>query len=333
MKQKQSKYISIWLFLCSIMVIFTVGIGGFTRLSKAGLSITEWNPITGILPPLNEQNWLQEKLKYEATPEHKIFNYGMNMKEFKTLYLIEYMHRLIARLTGLVFIVPFIYFILKRKIFKNTIIKLSITLLIGLLQSITGWYMVKSGLIIEPHVSHYKLALHLLLAFTIFTLLLTQFFDYELKKTEFSIKSNKSTINLVRTILVLIVIQTIFGAFVAGLNAGSIYNTFPLMNGHIIPSDLFFLEPVFLNIFENRTTIQFIHRMLALLILILIVILTIKNINVKTTYVVLFCTLTQITLGITTLLLHIPVTIAVVHQVFSFILFGSVLYFLYCLKI
>lgn len=324
----EAKPVAIWLFLCSLMVIFIVGIGGFTRLSKAGLSITEWKPITGTFPPLNEQDWLKEKSKYEATPEYKAFNYGMSMEEFRTIYLIEYMHRLIARLTGLVFILPFIYFTLKKRTPKNAVIRLSTALLFGVLQAFAGWYMVKSGLVVNPHVSHYKLALHLLLALVIFALLSYQFFDYQIKPKQI-IKINSNITCYIWIILILVTIQIIFGAFVAGLNAGLIYNTFPLMNGQIVPEDLFYLQPAWLNIFENRVTVQFIHRALALLILVLTTILTIKNASIKPLYVMLFSVIIQVILGVVTLLLHIPMAIAIAHQMFSFILFGSGLY---CLR-
>ncbi len=353
----ESKPVAIWLFLCCIMVILMVGIGGFTRLSKAGLSITEWKPITGTLPPLSGQDWLQEKLKYETTPEYKAFNYGMSMEEFQAIYLIEYVHRLVARLTGLVFVLPFIYFTLRRKISKKVVIRLFVALLFGALQAFAGWYMVKSGLVTEPHVSHYRLALHLLLALIVFALLSYQFFDYQpasrtqlhehcnirvtftkkdvipVRDTEMTgFQSTNSSIYYTILILILIVIQIIFGAFVAGLNAGLIYNTFPLMDGQIVPEDLFFLHPIWLNIFENRATVQFIHRALALLILALVVILTVKNASVKPVYIMLLSVIIQIILGVITLLLHIPIAIAIAHQVFSFILFGSSLYFLCYLR-
>ncbi|QJT94609.1 COX15/CtaA family protein [Wolbachia endosymbiont of Diaphorina citri] len=325
----EAKPVAIWLFLCSLMVICMVGIGGFTRLSKAGLSITEWKPITGTLPPLSEQDWLKEKSKYEATPEYKAFNYGMSMEEFRTIYLIEYVHRLIARLTGLVFILPFIYFTLKKRIPKNAVIRLSTALLFGILQAFAGWYMVKSGLVSNPHVSHYKLALHLLLALVIFALLSYQFFDYQVKPRQTKLKVSTCYIWI---ILILVTVQIIFGAFVAGLNAGLIYNTFPLMDGQIVPEDLFYLQPAWLNIFENRVTVQFIHRALALLILVLTAILTIKNASVKPVYIMLLSVIIQVILGVVTLLLHIPMAIAIAHQMFSFILFGSSLYCLCYLR-
>jgi cytochrome c oxidase assembly protein subunit 15 len=357
MEEKRSKAVTIWLFICCIMVILIVGVGGFTRLTRAGLSITEWKPIIGTLPPLSAEDWLKEKSKYEATPEYKAFNYGMSMEEFRAIYLIEYVHRLIARLTGLIFILPLIYFTLRRKISKKVIIKLLVVLLFGMLQAFAGWYMVKSGLVDEPHVSHYRLALHLLLALIIFALLSYQFFDYQIKpkvvipvcdtgiytffrflkwipvsSTGMTESVSNCSIYYAMLILILITIQIIFGAFVAGLNAGLIYNTFPLMDGHIIPNDLFFLGPIWLNIFENRVTVQFIHRALALLILVLTAILTIKNISAKPLYVMLLAVIIQIILGVVTLLFQVPIAIAIAHQVFSFILFASSLYSLCYLR-
>lgn len=314
------------------MVILMVGIGGFTRLTKSGLSITEWKPVTGILLPLNDQDWIKEKSKYESTPEYKAFNYDISMKEFQVLYLIEYIHRLIGRLTGLIFILPFIYFILKNTIPKKVIIRLSIVLLLGILQAFAGWYMVKSGLDNTPHVSHYRLALHLLLALVIFALLLNQFFDYFIKPEQKKIKISNIGINSLKAILIVTIIQVIFGAFVAGLNAGLIYNTFPLMEGKIIPDDLFFLHPIWLNFFEHRVTVQFIHRMLAFLILILTIVLTIKNRNIKSLFIMLMCIIIQIILGVVTLLCQVPVPIAVLHQVFAFIFLASGLYSLHSLR-
>ena len=329
----EEKCVAVWLLLCSIMVIIMVGIGGVTRLTKSGLSITEWKPITGILPPLSQQDWIKEKLKYEATPEYKTFNQGMSIAEFKTIYLIEYIHRLAARLTGLIFIVPFVYFVVKRRISGKEIIRLLIVLLLGALQAFAGWYMVKSGLVAEPHVSHYRLALHLLLALIIFALLMYQFFDYKLfPTTRITLPYSSYNMYCIIFILALTAVQIVFGAFVAGLNAGLICNTFPLMDGHLIPEGLFFMQPTWLNIFENRITVQFIHRALALLIFALTVIFVIKNSNVKQVYITLFFVTIQAILGIATLLLHIPIAIAVAHQVFSFILFASYLYSLHSLN-
>lgn len=191
--------------------------------------------------------------------------------------------------------------------------------------------MVKSGLVVNPHVSHYKLALHLLLALVIFALLSYQFFDYQIKPKQI-IKINSNITCYIWIILILVTIQIIFGAFVAGLNAGLIYNTFPLMDGQIVPEDLFYLQPAWLNIFENRATVQFVHRVLALLILVLVAILTIKNASVKPVYIMLLSVIVQVILGVVTLLLHIPMAIAIAHQMFSFILFGSGLYCLCYLR-
>ncbi|MBV0899955.1 MAG: COX15/CtaA family protein [Wolbachia endosymbiont of Fragariocoptes setiger] len=320
----ETKAVAYWVLLCCIMIVLMVGIGGFTRLTHSGLSITEWNPITGILPPLSKQEWIKEKSKYESTPEYKVFNHDISIKEFQIIYMIEYIHRLIARFTGLVFILPFIYFKLKKKLSRKTTALLCIVLLLGILQAFVGWYMVKSGLDITPHVSHYRLAFHFSLALIIFSLLLYQFLNYQIKPQKAIVYN--TTICYLKVILIMVVIQMIFGAFVAGLNAGLIFNTFPLMEGNIIPSDLFFLKPLWLNCFENRVTVQFIHRMLAFLILILTAIVTLRNSTVKSLRVILLLIVIQVILGIATLLLKVQIAFAILHQVFSFILFASVLY-------
>ncbi|UWI83011.1 COX15/CtaA family protein [Wolbachia endosymbiont of Howardula sp.] len=375
----ESKVLMIWLFLSSVMILLVVGIGGYTRLTRAGLSITEWKPITGIIPPLNQSDWVQERTKYEATPEYQRFNYDISMSEFRTLYLIEYLHRLIARIAGLFFIVPFIYFLLTRRIIRQQAIILLIVLLLGILQAFAGWYMVKSGLDSIPYVSQNRLAVHLLLALSIFTLLLYQCFNLHINiiqqntkmisqdiqqvyYTHYSkpvckvsntikcylymllkpllivfnhsqvIQSRYRNICRITFIMMIILIQILFGSLVSGLHAGFLYNTFPLMDGYIIPEDILVLHPIWKNFFENKITVQFIHRILALFIIFLIIELTIKNMHNKAVYMILFFAIIQIILGISTLLLQIPITLAVAHQIFSFLLFASCIYFL-CLLI
>ncbi len=314
--------VATWLFLCCVMVIAMVCIGGVTRLTKSGLSITEWRPITGILLPLSENQWLLEKQKYQTTPEYKSLNYNISIAEFKKIYLIEYTHRLLARLTGLVFFIPFVYFLLKKKLPKTSIIRLLIVLTLGFTQGFAGWYMVKSGLIDHPHVSHYRLAIHLTLTLIIFSLLWLQFTNYIINPRQRR-EVNISSMVLLVLILGLTFIQIVFGAFVAGLNAGLIYNTFPLMD---ISQGLFFIQPKWLNIFENNITVQFIHRSLAFVIITLTLLLTIKNKNIKLFYMLLLCLIMQITLGVIALLLRVPMTFALAHQVFAFILYAVNLY-------
>ncbi|WP_333023953.1 COX15/CtaA family protein [Wolbachia endosymbiont of Pentidionis agamae] len=323
--ENESKSLSIWLFICCFMIIVVLAIGGFTRLKKAGLSITEWRPIIGIIPPLSNQDWIREKLKYEITPEYKAFYSDMSMEEFKVIYLIEYTHRLSARFAGIIFILPLIYFLWKRKISIKLAIILLIVLLLGVMQAYVGWYMVNSGLIKNPYVSHYRLAFHLLLALVIFSLLFFQSICNKIKIRDNVTVSNYSIIYITLA-LILTFIQIIFGAFVAGLNAGLLYNTFPLMNGEIIPNDLFFFKPIWMNFLENRITVQFIHRVLALIILLLICIVVMKNIRLYPLYITLLLIIIQITLGIITLLFKVPVVAAILHQMFSFILFASNLY-------
>ncbi|WP_339045980.1 COX15/CtaA family protein [Candidatus Mesenet endosymbiont of Agriotes lineatus] len=324
--------VAIWLFFCCIMIIVMIFIGGVTRLTKAGLSITEWKPITGILPPLNENQWLLEKEKYQKTPEYKIFNYNIDIEDFKKIYLIEYIHRLLARITGLVFCIPFIYFFIKKKLPKALIIKLSIIFTLGLVQGCAGWYMVKSGLVSQPHVSHYRLAMHLALTLIIFSMLWLAFVRY-ITGQKNKVEVSTSSIVLLILSLSLTFIQIIYGAFVAGLNAGLIYNTFPLMDNQIIPRDLFFMEPKWLNVFQNSVAVQFIHRNLAFIIIIIAIFVAVKNRRMKSLLILLLCFVVQATLGVITLLLKVPIIFASAHQVFAFISFAMNLYILKCVKL
>lgn len=324
--------VAIWLFLCCVMIIVMIFIGGITRLAKAGLSITEWKPITGILPPLNENQWLLEKEKYHKTPEYRIFNYDINIGDFKKIYFIEYAHRLLARITGLVFCTPFIYFLIKRKLSKASIIRLSIIFVLGFMQGCVGWYMVKSGLVNQPHVSHYRLATHLALTLIIFSMLWLEFLGYTIEQKHKVEVSTSSAVFLILT-LSLTFIQIIYGAFVAGLGAGLIYNTFPLMDDQVLPQGLFFMQPKWLNIFQNSTAVQFIHRNLALIIITFTTLVVIKNRRLKPLPILLLCFIMQATLGVITLLLKVPIVFASAHQTFAFISFATNLYVLKCIRL
>ncbi|MGN7618662.1 MAG: COX15/CtaA family protein [Ehrlichia sp.] len=217
--------VKIWLCMCCIGVLLMVLIGGITRLTHSGLSITEWNPIIGVFPPMSDKVWLEEQAKYMTTPEYKYLNSSITLREFKKLYLIEYFHRLFGRVVGLIFLIPFLYFVYKKKLRKNLTWNFMIICLLILLQGLVGWIMVKSGLVDYPYVNHYKLSIHLLLALLIFYLLWKQF----LLSVVFRITSNVRVNNIFifYAITALIVIQITFGSLVAGLNAGLLYKTVP----------------------------------------------------------------------------------------------------------
>jgi cytochrome c oxidase assembly protein subunit 15 len=312
-------------------------IGGLTRLTHSGLSITEWKPITGILPPISDGDWQNEFSKYQQTPEFKEINFNLNLSDFKFIYLMEFVHRLAGRIIGVLFIVPFLYFTLKKHLKLREIIKLGFIFSLGMLQGFIGWYMVKSGLINKPDISQYRLALHLIIAVIIYSLLFWQALNYS-KLLVF----NKIPIHAFIS-LFLILMQIISGAFVAGLDAGLVYNSFPLMDGKFIPEGLTSITPKYLNLFENVITVQFIHRVLAMLIVINTCYFAVKlkrnypdKILIRAVHYLIIMLLIQVTLGITTLLYNVPTLIASLHQIGAIALFTVTLFithYLYYKKI
>ncbi|KJV65576.1 MULTISPECIES: COX15/CtaA family protein [Ehrlichia] len=324
--------VKIWLCVCCVGILLMVLVGGITRLTHSGLSITEWNPIIGIFPPISEKAWIKEKIKYMATPEFEYLNSNITLQEFKTLYLIEYFHRLLGRVVGLILFIPFLYFTYKKKLNKNLIINFIIICLLILFQGIMGWLMVKSGLIDRPHVSHYKLTMHLLLALLIFYLLWRQFLLSVISEVTCSIKVDGTFIFSV--ISILIVIQITFGSLVAGLNAGLLYKTLPFLGGKLVLEDLLFMKPLWYNIIDNPVTVQFMHEVMAILILVVIVTALLRlKLNFLSAYLLLICLFIQLTLGILTFIYNVPIVIASLHQVTAFILFSINTYLLHCMKL
>ncbi len=325
-------HISIWLFACAALVFLIVIIGGLTRLSESGLSIVSWQPVKGVIPPLDVRDWQNLFAAYKQTPQYLKINYDMSLEEFKNIFWLEYIHRVLGRIIGLVFLVPLLFFIITKKIGKNLALKLFSIALLGALQGFIGWYMVKSGLVDNPAVSHYRLALHLFLGFVIYAMLLWA----GLNSAECEVQSaEKATLNsALRTlhslaISAFILFQTILGAFVSGTHAGLIYNDFPLMGGHIIPEDIFFLHPLWLNFLQNPATIQFQHRMMAFILFILILIFRVKNPGDKAAGLLLAVALIQVLLGILTLVNHVPVLFAAAHQAGALVLFSVSLFINY----
>lgn len=305
-------------------------VGGITRLTESGLSITEWKPISGIVPPITTAQWQTEFSKYQQSPEYLFKNSSMDLSEFKFIFFWEYIHRLIGRIIGLVFIFPFIYFKLSGQFSKQFTLKLWGVFVLGAFQGLLGWYMVASGLVNKPDVSHFRLAAHLITAFItcayIFWLALELIFPPENIKTQ-----KKKLLSI--TLLVAIAIQIIYGAFVAGLDAGKIYNTYPKMGEKWI-ADAVYAYPVWWqNITENPAGVQFIHRTLALLIALLIALnLKGKNKGSKTKQaanIMLGLVLLQVLLGICTLLYAVPLWLGVLHQLGAFALFLAAVYNLY----
>ena len=331
--ESTNRPVVIWLSLVCFLIFSMVIVGGITRLTHSGLSIAEWAPVVGTLPPLNEQAWQESFNKYQATPEYLKLNLGMSLGEYKSIFFWEYFHRLLGRITGLVLIIPYFIFLLKKKFVAGLSKRLLGGLLIAGLEGPMGWLMVKSGLVDAPHVSHYRLAAHLALAFILFGYL----FMIILGLT--ADKSKNNTAGLKKFSLWICMglsLEVVYGAFTAGLKAGFVYNTFPTMNGYWIPPALFYLSPLWRNFFENQTSVQFLHRLFAFLLLISVVIFRImatrfsltKN-QKRGTNLLLSALLAQIVLGVTTLLCHIPVPLAVAHQGTAMLLFAASLFTYY----
>ncbi|RZB12921.1 heme A synthase [Ehrlichia minasensis] len=324
--------VKVWLCICSIGILLMVFVGGITRLTHSGLSITEWNPVIGIFPPVSEKTWIVEKIKYMSTPEFKYLNFNITLQEFKKLYLIEYFHRLLGRIVGLIFLLPFLYFTYKKKLNKNLIMNFIIICFLILFQGVMGWLMVKSGLIDRPHVSHYKLTAHLLLALLIFYLLWQQFLSTVILSVTYNLKVNNILVFYI--ISILIVIQITFGSLVAGLNAGLLHKTVPFLEGRLMLEDLLFMKPLWSNIFDNPLTVQLIHEVIAVLILIVIsTTLLILRLNFLPSYLLLACLFIQLTFGVLTFIYNVPIALASLHQVTAFILFAINTYLLHCVKL
>jgi cytochrome c oxidase assembly protein subunit 15 len=328
------KSIAIWLLACCALVFAMVVVGGVTRLTESGLSIVEWQPIVGTMPPLNQKDWDELFEKYHQTPQYKKVNLGMSLDEFKGIFWWEYFHRLLGRVIGLAFFIPFLYFIVKKAIDRPLGLKLTGIFLLGGLQGGMGWYMVKSGLVDNPHVSQYRLTAHLGLAFLIYAAMF--WVALELLSPTGPSHGNIRLRALRRFsvwITSLIFIMILSGGFVAGIRAGLAYNTFPLMNGHFIPPEIFMLEPWYRNFFDNMATVQFDHRMIAWTLAILVPVFWYRSRSLPLSgsarlacSLLLIMLAIQISLGISTLLLVVPLPLAAAHQAGALLLFTAALW-------
>ncbi len=330
----QQKAIAIWLFICCATIFAMVILGGVTRLTGSGLSMVEWEPLMGILPPLSHAQWQDTFSLYQQFPEFKLRNYSMNLEEFKSIFWFEYSHRLLGRAIGLIFIIPLLYFIIAGKIKKSLIPKLVGMFVLGGLQGLMGWYMVKSGLVQDPHVSQYRLTAHLALAFIvyayIFWVALDLFFAPQNNPGK-TITDGLKRFSLLLTVFLFITILS--GGFVAGLKAGYAFNTFPLMDGRLVPESIFALSPVWKNFFENIATVQFDHRLMATLLFIIVPLFWLSALRQDIpararigVHLLLAMLGIQITLGISTLLLYVPVPLAAAHQGGALTLFTIMLF-------
>ena len=328
--KKDTKLISIWLITSLIMIFIMIIVGGLTRLTDSGLSITEWELFKGIMPPLNEKVWLDYFESYKNIPQYQLINFNMSLNEFKIIFYWEYFHRILGRIIGLVFLIPLIYFHFRNKIPKDLLAPLYLVLFLIILQGFIGWYMVQSGLVNDVTVSHYRLSLHLSLALLIISILFWIFLN-TIKKTKkkFFLFENKNIIFLF--LFLLIFSQIILGAFVSGLDAGKIYQTWPLMGQSYFPTD--FTIKGLNNFFEfnNHSLVQFYHRNLAYLISLYILFLGffifIKKLKklIKPYFLMFIFIIFQIVLGILTLISDLNIYLASAHQISSVLLLFSAL--------
>ncbi len=329
------KPIAIWLFVCCALVFAMVIVGGVTRLTGSGLSIVEWQPLIGTIPPLTQEDWEVLLEKYRQIPQYQEVNKGMTLDEFKGIFWWEYFHRLLGRAIGLVYFVPFVYFVIRKQVDRALGLKLLGIFVLGGLQGLMGWYMVMSGLVNNIYVSQYRLTAHLGLAFVIFAAMF--WVATGLLSSKNVQQQDRTGLQGLRrfsfAISTLIFIMVLSGGFVAGIHAGLAHNTFPLMSGHVFPPDLFVLEPWYRNLFENMTTVQFNHRLIAWLLAFLVPIFWLKARKHSLTgsqqwacHLLLLMLAIQISLGIATLLLVVPLPLAATHQAGAMLLFTAALW-------
>ena len=322
--------IAAWLITCCALAFAMVVLGGITRLTHSGLSIVEWQPIVGTLPPLTSADWQELFLKYQQTPEYQKVNPGMSLAGFKGIFWLEYFHRLLGRLIGAAFVVPFLYFLWRRALAMPLALKLGGIFVLGALQGLMGWYMVKSGLVDDPRVSQYRLTAHLALALAIYGAMLWVALDLLFPETGRSVAlpGLRRARRLAWAITALVIAMVVTGGFVAGIRAGYAYNTFPLMNGNLIPPELFLIEPWYLNFFNNMATVQFDHRLIAWLLAFAVPWLWYEAGRAGPPahtrlliHLLLAALAVQIALGIATLLLVVPVALAAAHQAGALVVF------------
>ncbi len=344
-RQRRNAVIAAWLFTVGFMVFAMVILGGVTRLTHSGLSMVEWRPVTGWLPPLGEGEWGAAFAKYREKPEYLKMNLGMTLPEFKAIFWFEYLHRLWGRLIGVAFFVPFVFFLARGWVDRTLAPKLAALFVLGGLQGVLGWYMVKSGLIDRPDVSQYRLTAHFGAALAILSYILWVALgllrpdSLPLQETGEGPRA-RSLWRFSIAIAALVFITALSGGFVAGLDAGFVYNTFPLMDGKLIPDEIFTLDPLYLNFFEDIKTVQFDHRVLAETVAVLIALFWFRARNIplvpgarRAVNALALAGLVQVGLGITTLLMVVPVPVASAHQAGAVVLLLTSLWTVHALRL
>ena len=331
-KKYNLKCIFTWLIICSLMVAIMIIIGGLTRSTNSGLSMVEWKIISGIVPPITTNDWIELFNKYKQFPEYRLVNQNITLNDFQFIFWMEYIHRMLGRLIFLVVLIPFIFFLKKKLIPQKLKKHFFIIIFLIIAQGLLGWHMVKSGLIDNHDVSQYRLSIHLIMAFIIYGYLLfisLTFYNLIKKRKKYLIKNNKQIFFINSLLILLILITVASGGFVAGLDAGLVYNTFPKMGDSYIPHEIFNIKPIYLNFFENPATVQFNHRLLGFLTFLAAILLFVyskkcklhKQIQ-KKMVLIIFVVILQVILGIGTLLSYVAIPIALTHQLGALILFS-----------
>ena len=333
---EMNRHLARWLLVCCALVFTMVVLGGVTRLTGSGLSMVDWRPVSGILPPLSDADWQRTFAMYQATPEYQKTNSHMNVHDFKEIFWLEYLHRLLGRTIGIVFLLPFVVFAWRGYIRRDEWLKYAAMFVLGGLQGGLGWYMVKSGLVDDPHVSQYRLTAHLIAAFLIYA-----YMFWVALSLLFPASGNRPHPWFRRTVALtaLITLTVISGGFVAGLKAGKIYNTFPMMGEYWVPPDVLALQPWWRNFFDNMATVQFDHRLLAITTFISSVIYWLRSRRSglperarQGANALLHTAILQVALGITTLLLVVPIPLAAAHQGVAMLLFTVALFQCHALR-
>jgi cytochrome c oxidase assembly protein subunit 15 len=298
-----------WLYFTAFLIFCMVIVGGATRLTDSGLSITEWQPLLGAIPPLTEADWLVAFEKYRQIPEYQLINKGMSLDEFKFIYWWEWAHRFLGRFIGIVFLLPFLYFAFTGSLTAKMLVRFAVLFVLGGLQGALGWYMVASGLVDRVDVSQYRLSAHLTLATVIFGAILWVAFGLARNRH----LPSRGIEWMALALAGLVVLQVAAGGFVAGLDAGMGYNTWPLMDGQLVPKGLFVMSPAWANLFENAMTVQFNHRVLAYVIAVAAAGYA-YVVQTKAAGLILLAVILQIVFGIWTLLWQVPLWLGLVHQ-------------------
>lgn len=319
--------VAFWLLGCAALVFAIVVVGGLTRLTHSGLSIVEWQPLVGAIPPLSQADWEASFAGYKATPEFRLVNFDIDLEGYKRIFWLEYFHRLLGRLTGIVFLLPLVWFVARGRVHGGLAWRLAAIFVLGALQGGMGWYMVKSGLVDDPRVSQFRLTAHLGLALVIFGAQVWTALGLLAAPGRAAARAGMKGYAIWVALVVFVMALT--GGMVAGIRAGYAYNTFPLMNGQVVPAEILMIEPWYLNFAYNMATVQFVHRTIAWVLMLLVPVLWWKarahpDLR-RPADLVLGLLVVQVALGISTLLLRVPIPLAAAHQAVAVLLLAAAL--------